>query len=255
MLELTTTRRRAPLAETTFVTKVPPYIQTYIGDGQQQALHRRHLRLRRGLSETTFVTRVPPYIQTYLGGLGARMYDDDGNALAARMYDERGQARELLGFGALDATVGTRELQTMLRKIGFCQTGPADNLWGPNTAGALAAFAAREAASRPGAAAYVAGVDWMAENRATTVRLDSGLLGKLRFQSAGQTDECASGGGGGGGGGPMVPLPDYDADGADTGSIFRNPWLWAGIAAVVGVGYYAYTKMDDDRMMMSPPRL
>ncbi|HMO94945.1 MAG TPA: hypothetical protein PKD27_02425, partial [Tepidiformaceae bacterium] len=118
MLELTTTRRRAPLSETTFVTKVPPYIQTYLGE--QQALHRRHLRLRRGLSETTFVTKVPPYIQTYLG---ARMYDDAGNALEARMYDERGHARELLGFGALDATVSTRELQTMLRKIGFCSTG------------------------------------------------------------------------------------------------------------------------------------
>lgn len=249
-LELTSTRRRAPLSETTFVTRVPPYIQTYIGDGQQR-LRRPHGRLRRGLNETTFVTRVPPYIQTYIGDMSARMYDDEGRAMG------RGEsARELLGFGGLDAQVSTRQLQTMLRKLGFCQTGRVDNRWGPNTAGALAAFAAREAASRPGAAAYVAGVDWSATNGSGTVRLDSGLLGKLTFQSAGRTDGCAPMQpipGGGGGAEPDIDPGVYEEDG---GSIFTSPWFWVGLAVIGGVGYYAYTQMDGgDSMLMMPPRL
>ena len=164
--------------------------------------------------------------------------------------------REMDGFGALDATVGTRELQEMLRKLGFCEAGAIDGLWGPNTNGALVAFTDQR---RAGVAmiAFQAGVDWEAPFRASTVRIDSRLLRKLRLDSAGLTDECAMipnrepr---------PRTPTPQLDPEStgyeADSGSIWSNPWLWAGVAAVAAVGFYAYKRMDDGDMMMSPPRL
>ncbi len=281
-LELTTTRRRAPLAETVFVTKQPPYIQTYIGETgvqtvppyqgtyvgglgrtgvMQQRLRRRHMRLQRGLNETVFVTKQPPYIQTYIGDLGARMYDAEGRALAARMYDSEGRAisghsrtREMMGFGALDSTVSTRELQTLLRQAGYCQTGAVDNLWGRNTAGAMIDFV-EDLVVREGSRAYGAATDWAASNRSNTVRIDSGLLGKLRFAAAGNTDSCPSRG-------TRTPRPDTgvpdmeDEFMEETPGVLSNPMLWLGVAAVAAVGIYAYTQSGrQDDMMMMPPRL
>lgn len=302
-LELTSTRRRTPLAETTFVTRVPSYmdglgavrprarprllpplsqqcprgtddtIEWRRRDGRPGVRYgdhspgpawddyrvvcrpraaskraffrrpRRYKRFARGIGETTFVTRVPPYIQ---GDLGQHAYGPRGEA-----------TRELMGFGDLDASVATSEVQGLLRKAGYCDVGPVDNRWGPNTEGALREFAEDQAARRAGAALYVAAEDWSAERRSGTVRLDSGLLGKLRFAAAGETDEC-----------PMVPvspptrepalepMPGED-EGVMRASVFASPMLWLGIAAAAGVAYYAYTQYEggSDDMMMMPPRL
>jgi hypothetical protein len=260
-LELTTTRRRLPLAETTFVTPVPPYIQRYIGglDGQTR-VRRSHGRLRRGIGATTFVTKVPKYRQTYVGGLAARMYDSEGrpvSGLGQHQYGPRGVAREMMGFGALDSRVSTSDLQTYLRRAGYCSTGRIDNTWGEMTAGALRQFAIdhREA----GVPMRSQGTDWMASAGSRTVQIDSTLLAKIRVAASAQPDPCPTGGstrprGGGGGGEEEILVVD---DGAEEPSVFSNPMLWLGVAAVAAVGYYAYTQSDygSDSMLMMPPRL
>lgn len=250
-LELTSTSRRTPLHETTFVTKVPPYVQTYLGEPQVR-LRRRHLRMNR-LGETTFVKRVPPYIQTYLG---QHEYDARGRALAQHDYGARGEReREMMGFGALDSRVSTADLQRLLRRAGYCDAGVVDNLWGPNTQSALERYMAEGVRRTPGGDQIYTSSDYSASRRASSVQIDSGLLAKLRNSAAGMTDDC-----------PMQPIrtsqrtappppeeePYYEAQ---TASVFSNPLLWLGIAAAVGVGYYAYTQRGSDDMMMNPPRL
>jgi hypothetical protein len=247
MLELTTTRRRTPLAETTFVKRVPNYIQTYLGS-YSPGMRRSGRDFRPyGLGKPE-VRAVPPYIKTYLGETGVRRTPPWIQTYLGG-YDG---SREMMGFGALDASSPTSQIQGNLRKAGYCQVGRVDNRWGPRTAGALARFA-MEHARRGSAGAYVAGVDWVAENGSGTVRLDSGLLGKLRFAAAGQRDECAMEptSSGGGGGGSTYP-EDEGGAGATQAGVFSNPMLWLGLAAAAGVFWYV-SQEDQGEMMLMPP--
>ena len=234
-LELTTTRRRTPLSETTFVKRVPSYMKTSPATPGYHGL---------GYGPNAF----EPY------GLGA----------------PRGfAAREALGFGELDSEISVERLQQLLRQSGSCappggRLMVVDNSYGPITYTTLMAWTDGGSLAVPGTDFQTLGNgEGQAPRGSRSIMISSSLLARLTSDAAGRLDQCpgrggsgGSSGGSGGNGGAVDPGPGNGTPAYTAASVFSNPMLWLGIGAVALVGYYAW-KSNEDEMMMVPslPRL
>lgn len=211
--------------------------QTAVKDWAMRRIDKRSLPASslRGLNETTYVFNV-----------------GDRRAGKTLAYE---QESALMGFGALDGSVPTREVQSTLRKLLYC-TGAdgrplaVDGEFGPNTEFALS----RLVSATAGGSQVQSGQLFAAAAGDSSVRVDMSWWSTIAASAAGRTDTCAtrSGGGGssntGGSGGASSSGAAPPPAPAEESSWMTSPWTWLGIAAVAGIGFYAWQNRDDSSL-------
>jgi hypothetical protein len=185
---------------------------------------------------------------------------------ASSLMSLREQESNLIGFGsfgALDATVSVREVQTVLRKLNKCVV--IDGAFGDQTSNALLALtlafgsaaattggSAGSKAGMKGLYAFGAAEDFFAgQNGARTIQIESSFWARLNEAAAGRTDTCPTSSGGGGSasnadqgddsGDDDLPMDEGGGGGGtEAAAWYQNPWYLGGAAALaVGAVYLA----------------